>query len=225
MSKNSPWEDLYATAQHQSVWPWSDLVSLVMRHVVPAHENGFRVLDLGCGMGANIPFFQTLGAEYYGVDISQTAISTLQERFPDIADNMAVTDFTREIPFDGPFDLVVDRGSLTHNTSDAIKQSIALIEERMQPSALFVGVHWFSTEHSDFTKGEPTEDPYCRTNFTDGSFADVGVVHFTDEAHLRSLLAEFELIKLYHTLTDHVVPGDGARIAYWNFVGRKSKSI
>lgn len=221
MSENSPWEDLYAATRHQSVWPWSDLVSLVMRHVVPAHGNSFRVLDLGCGMGANVPFFLSLGSEYFGVDISATAIARLQERFADIADKFAVADFTREIPFEGLFDVVVDRGSLTHNTSDAIRRSIALIEERTRSGAVLIGVHWFSTESGDFTKGEPTQDPYSRTNFTDGSFADTGIVHFADEVHLRDLLSSFELINLHHTRTNHVVPEDGPRIAYWNFVAKR----
>ena len=37
-----------------SIWPWSDLVSYVMRYT-KINEN-YKVLEIGCGSGANIPF-------------------------------------------------------------------------------------------------------------------------------------------------------------------------
>ena len=43
----------YKEKLQMSIWPWSDLVTAVMRLRLPAST---RVLELGCGAGANIPF-------------------------------------------------------------------------------------------------------------------------------------------------------------------------
>ncbi len=49
------------------------------------------------------------------------AVEWLRERFPEHAETIACGDFTREIPWPGPFALIVDRASLTHNTTVAIQ--------------------------------------------------------------------------------------------------------
>ncbi len=55
------WESAYSLGGHNTLWPWSDLVSLVSRHCCPiSSPEKFNMLELGCGPGANIPFFLSL---------------------------------------------------------------------------------------------------------------------------------------------------------------------
>ena len=68
-------------------WPFSDLVSYVMRYVRPSGPD-FNVLELGCGSGANIPFFLSLGVNYYGLDGSVTIVEYLKQKFPQISGNI-----------------------------------------------------------------------------------------------------------------------------------------
>jgi len=51
------WEICYREKKQMSLWPWSDLISYVMRYCKPT-SNYFNVLELGCGAGANIPFLK-----------------------------------------------------------------------------------------------------------------------------------------------------------------------
>ena len=97
MGFSSGWDSTYRTGQHMSEWPWSELVSLVHRHAKP--ENGYRrVLELGCGAGANIPFLQSLGMDYCAVEGSSFIVARLRARFPEIAANIVVGDFTHPPP-------------------------------------------------------------------------------------------------------------------------------
>lgn len=111
------WENTYQAGAHNSVWPWSEVVSLTSRYF-RGDKTGLRVLELGCGAGANIPFFAAINAEYYGIEGSSTQVKRLQKQYmePSCADeclekedkkqiNVSVGDFTKALPFAGEFDL------------------------------------------------------------------------------------------------------------------------
>jgi len=213
------WDELYRSGRHLSVWPWSDLVSLVMRFADRSRR--LRVLELGVGLGANIPLFLSLESDYFGIEGSVKAVETLRQRFGSRV-NLIVGDFCKDIPFEGAFDLVVDRGSITHNDKAGIEAALALVRECLAPGGLFVGVTWFSPDCSLFTGGEGlrTEDEFVRRDFRSGFLSDTGVVHFADKTRMLTL---FELFKIEHLelrTTDIAIPLP-ERIAAWNIVARK----
>ena len=79
MTFSTEWNTRYQNNVHMSIWPWSDLVSSVMQFYKPT-KTKIRVLELGCGAGANIPFFLSLNTEYFGIDGSETIIKNLKKR-------------------------------------------------------------------------------------------------------------------------------------------------
>lgn len=216
------WEHVYRGGGHNSTWPWSDLVSYVMRYARPEHP-GCRVLELGCGAGANVPFFLALRAVYSGTDGSATVVERVRERFA-AAENFRVAccDFTAAIPFAGPFDLVVDRSSLTHNGTGAIRRCLRQLSELMRPGGKFIGIDWFSTASADSNAGRQLEDRYTR-EFAAGQFQGLGTVHFSDEPHLRTLFSEagFGLERLEHKECNTVIPGGEGRMGYWQLLAVK----
>lgn len=220
MTFSPEWDERYQEHSHMSIWPWTDLVSFVMRHARPTGP-GFRVLELGCGAGANIPFFYGLGVEYFAVEGSPAVVEKLKDSYPALKNNIIAADFTRGIPFDGEFDLVVDRASLTHNTTDAITRSLDAIHEKLRPGGKYIGIDWFSTAYSDYLKGVAAGDKYTRTGFLEGSFVGVGRVHFSDKPHLLELFKKFEVAVLEHKIIQREIPDDGWHFASWNMVAKR----
>lgn len=220
MAFSKSWEESYKANAHMSIWPWSDLVSYVERYV-PNLDKSCKVLELGCGAGANIPFFQRLGVQYYGMDGSEFIVKKLWKMYPDHRDRIAIGDFTEEIPFDERFDVVVDRAALTHSTTSGIKKANKLIYDRMSHGGKFIGIDWFSTRHSDYKKGSKHEDEYTRTEFQDGQFARLGCVHFSDKNHLQELFASFKIRIMEHKILTREIPEDGHVFASWNFMAIK----
>ena len=107
---------------------WS-VMSCVMR--VPPGDHA-RCWSLDSVPGANIAFFSGLGVEYFGTEGSESAVRQVSRRFADQPRiTLACCDFTRTIPFDGPFDLVVDRSSLTHNSTADIRRCLLTVGSRM----------------------------------------------------------------------------------------------
>jgi SAM-dependent methyltransferase len=217
MNYSKDWDAIYKSGHQLSRWPWSDLVSYVMRFSKP-NKSPVKVLELGCGAGANIPFFNTLKVDYYAIESSPTVVKLLKQKYPELNERIIVGDFTLEIPFFEHFDLIIDRASLTHNTTNAILNCISLIKSKLVANGIFIGVDWFSKEHSEFTNGEFIEDNYTKTNFLSGQFLGVGKTHFSDKVHLIDLFGEFEIIKLDHKKIFSEIPKDNHIFASYNLV-------
>ncbi len=219
MSFSTEWNQSYADRKQLVRWPWSDLVSYVMRYIRP-EAPGLRVLELGFGAGGNIRFFKDLGARYHGIEGSQVIVEEVRRAFPEYAREIVCGDFTSEIPFSGPFDLIVDRSSLTHNSTRAIQACLGLLQARLAPGGAFVGIDWFSTAHSGYKEGKPGGDAYTRTAYEQGQFKGVGHVHFSDKDHLEELFAKFSFVVLEHKTVRRDIPKDAGTFAAWNFVAK-----
>jgi len=126
---SSDWDKTYRSKKQWSVWPWSDVVRYVMRYAYPIKN--CKVLEIGCGAGANIPFFKSIGYDYYGIDGSSTIIGELKKRFPSLKENLIKGDFTKCIPFDEKFNIILDRSGINHNTSQGVEQAIQLVYDKM----------------------------------------------------------------------------------------------
>jgi SAM-dependent methyltransferase len=218
MSFSSEWNDRYQENTHMSIWPWSDLISAVMKNK-PKNEN-FKVLELGCGAGANIPFFTSLDADYYAIEGSEEIVKKLHKKYPQYKNNIIVGDFTKKIPNE-KFDLIIDRASLTHNNQMAINQCLNLCYEQLSNSGKFIGIDWFSTKCSDYKKGKQAEDVWTKFDIEEGWFAGLGKIHFSDKKHLLDLFKKFEIISLAHKDLFHEIPDKNLKFSTWNFVARK----
>jgi len=223
MGFDQNWEKSYANNTQLSVWPWSDIVSLVNRHFkgLISLGRGARVLELGCGAGANIPFFRSLGMDYSAIEGSPTIVRQLHERYPDLIDKIRVGDFSQEQPFQNIFDIVIDRSSLTCNTTKSIRNALQIAFDSLKPGGGFIGTDWFSINHTDFKGGQQFDDEYTRNNHTEGQFVGVGNVHFSDEPHLRDLFSKFEILFMEEKIFQRHVPKDNHQFASWNIVAKK----
>lgn len=218
MGFSKEWESAYQQSKQLSVWPWSHMISLV-HHYGNLHK-GMRVLELGCGAGANIPFFVKAEADYYAVEGSVTMVERLNEVFKGENVHIAQSDFTRDVHWGGTFDLIIDRSSLTHNATDDIQRAIGLIKAALKQGGKFIGMDWFSTKFEAFEKDASRKiDDYTRY-FTDGYFSGLGNVHFSDEGHLRELFSEFSFEYLAEKQTQVCIPEKHIS-AWWDFVVMK----
>lgn len=221
MSFSKEWESIYSKNEQMSIWPWSDLVQLVMRHARPNGQS-FNVLEVGVGAGANIPFFKSLDVNFYGVDGSPTIVNSLIKKYPELSEKLKVADFTKELPFDEKFDLIVDRASLTHNSKSGIRSALSLIKNALKENGCFIGIDWWSPKFSEMHKGTPLpDDSSSRTNFTNSRLEGIGVTHFADKADMLDLLSDFKIELLEHKTIKREIPDDGWCIGAWNFVVKK----
>jgi SAM-dependent methyltransferase len=222
MSFSESWESNYAQGRQWSRWPWSTLVSFV-HHFCPMEKQDYRVLELGCGVGANVPFFKSLGVNYFAVEGSRTAVDYLHTQFPELKKCILQGDVTQPFPFSFQFDLIVDRGCLTCNSLPSLRKAVNCIENSLAPEGLFIGVDWFSASHPYTSLGIGLmEDSSTRTNFPDGPLAGIGPARFFTQEEIENLFRNFTFLSLSEETRKSFPANKRQDNAVWHFVVRKS---
>ena len=107
------------------------------------------------------------------------------------------------------------------NTTEAIKNCLNLIYEKLNPEGKYIGIDLFSTMHSEYQRGERSEDDFTKTNFKDGPFVGLGRIHFFDRPHLIELFKKFEIQRLEHKVSNIKIPDEGYTYAAWNLLAKK----
>lgn len=217
------YNEIYQNNLQKSIWPWSDLVSKVMNIRKELPEN-FNVLELGCGQGANISFFEQLGANYYSIEGSEYSVEVLKSSFPKYAKNICTGNFI-EPKFDGvKFDLIADRASLTCNRSSAIKKCLKNLVPMLAKKSFFVGIDWYSLKHDEYPKGmKDPSDPFFVTFSPETSFFQPPQMHFSDESHIKDLFSDYDFLHLEEKVTNHFakIREIPHQLATWNFIAQR----
>jgi SAM-dependent methyltransferase len=220
MSFSKEWDEAFKSDTHLSIYPWTDLVSYVMRYAKPLLNNNCNVLELGCGAGANIEFLNSLGVNYHAIEGSIDIVDKLKIKFPLLSDKIINDDFTKSIPFNTMFDIVVDRAALTHNTTVSIQQALSLISKRMHKGSIYIGIDWFSCNHSDYLSSNDVVDSFTRNNFQKGSFRNLGNCHFSTKNHLIELFDKFHITVLEEKIIKNLIDEKNT-FASFNFIATK----
>jgi len=204
------WDDKFRS-RAWGRYPPEDLVRFMGRRFRHADRKTVRVLEAGCGPGANLWFMHREGFAVHGIDVSATAIDIASRRLatenagisspqPDLR----VGNFSRLPWHDAQFDVVVDIFALYANTLPVIRQALAEIERVLKPGGLLYTKLW-GTKTTGFGLGTPLE-PGTFDAMTSGPCADMGVTHFfTREEILSEFGGVFQPIAI-----DHVMRSDDA---------------
>ncbi len=122
---DNTWEKLYSQQGENAMmqFPFPIVIELLNFYNNQYREksnNDIKVLEVGCGSGANLKYAASLGFDVYGIDISETAIQYTKESFK--KNNLHGTFLTADassLPFDSNFfDIVIDRGGLVCLTEE-----------------------------------------------------------------------------------------------------------
>ncbi len=220
MPFSEKWENSYQATEHLSVWPWSTLVSLVMRFV-PNARSGIKVLELGCGAGANIPFFLSINSDFYAVDGSPTVVGLLHEKYPKLKTKTEPADFTKILPFNGGFDLVFDRAALPHNNWADVVKTVKAADAAIKPGGFYIGIDWFSTSNTFAKLGRPDKtDPSTRLDMPPGPYRGIEPVRFFSQNEVQDLFPGYKMHYMEEESIRPVTP-PGQFMSAWNFVLQK----
>lgn len=214
-SKN--WEKTYRQKKQIVHWPWSDLITLISRYVLKKHKIK-NVLEVGSGTGPNIPFFIEKNIDYYGIEGSKSAVKIIKKKFPKIKNKVLVGDFTKKIPFKKKFDLIVDRGSLTHNKPKKITQTFEIFKKIVKKNGFIICIDWFSTKDFAWKNFKGKKESNTISNIKKGDLKNVGTTHFSNLRFIQKISKKWKLIYCEEKIKKSIFPKNKEQRATWSFV-------
>ena len=226
MSFDQRWEtDIYAKQKQINKYPFDAIVSNVFRFIGGAPDRSkVRVLEVGCGTANNIIFLAQEGFSATGLDASDSAIklgrNALKER--GLEAELLCQDFTDLSNFKSEsFDMVIDRGSITHNSKDGVIKALDEIKRVLKTGGIFIS-HIFSDAHSGLKYGKPQGDG-SRVDFSSGFFAGHKFVfYFAGESEVKELYgSRFKIISQLHNIQREYLNEDDDR-AMWYLICEKA---
>lgn len=226
MTSLNEWDATYLAGKQIMRWPSSELVSLVQRNYQllknTSKTEKLKVLELGFGTGPNISFIKSLGVEFFGIELSRVAAELAKQSFPELANNLAIGSFEDLGQFPRELDLIYDRASVTHASAAEIGLTLQSAIRLLKKGGLYIGIEWFSSNHSDFNSPSNQIDKNTRSDFMRGQFAGIGQVHFADREEMLEIFKDFEILELTEKIvTNHYPDEDAHQLASWNVVARK----
>jgi len=185
------WEKVFRSKEWGK-YPPEHVIRFIARDFYGVSDRrAIRLLEIGCGPGANVWFMAREGFSVSGIDGSSTAIRCAKERLANegLMADLRVGDFT-ELPWpDGIFDGIVDNVSLGHNPISGIERALSEVHRVLRPGAPVLS-SFFSDKTWGYGEGEMTErDGFF--NLRGGPLANRGFCLFLSRDRIPEVFHQF----------------------------------
>ena len=201
--KNKSWNKGWDKVFSENTWgkyPSEPLVRFVGSNYKDLFKNSnMKVLEIGCGTGANLWFLCNSKFKTYGIDGSSIAISQAKKNMKKhrVKPKLFTQDII-ELPFrDNYFDLVLDIECLYSNSEEKLKTIMSEIYRVMKPNSRFFSLS-FSTRTSGYKSGKKyNKERHTFTNLKKGPFKkNYGIIRFMDQIAIKRLYKIFKIEKI-----------------------------
>lgn len=199
MNTNS-WDPVWEKIFNEQEWgkyPSESLIQFVARNFYKSERPKIKILEVGCGTGANIWYISREGFDVYGIDGSVTAVEKARERIENekLKAELIIGDIVK-LPYENSFfDVVIDNECLYANTLDSTLSIIKEISRVLKPEGKF-----YSRTFSDkmyIGKSQKSIAYNEFTNISDGPLANKGFVRLTSEKDIEIIYGSaFEVLSV-----------------------------
>jgi len=202
MSWDPTWERVFRSREWGR-YPPEELIRFVARnyYAVPNRQD-VRLLELGCGPGANIWYLAREGFTVHGVDASETAISKARERLAgeSLEASLAAGDIARlsNLYSDIHFDAIIDVTCLQCNRAGAVKRIVDQAFDLLKEHGRFFGI---MLAEGSYGWGTGTEvEPGTLVDINEGPLKGAGLNHFFTLAELGELFRRFAGVRIEYSV-------------------------
>jgi len=203
MSWDPIWQKVFES-QEWGKYPPEELIRFVARNFYSVRDrNSVKMIELGCGPGANIWYLAREGFAAYGIDGSDAAIAQAERRLhgEKLSADLRVGDITALTGHYGQrpqFDAVIDVCCIQHNRSVDIRRIFDQINLILRPGGKFFAMLVAEGSYGSGTGKEI--EPGTRVGITAGPLENMGQSHFFTISEVGSLFKSFEDLKIEYSL-------------------------
>lgn len=184
-----------------------------------------RLIDFGCGQGAAVNYFNTIGFDARGCDISHVDIDVAKLRYPHLRDRFLVTDQNpSENEFYGWEDnisVVVGVQSFYLMSRDYFGQVMDKLYNAM-PAGGLIYATMMGERHTFYQHSDPADGDWLRrVRFSNGRLAldDYYLFFVSDEEDLKKKFPMFEPVHIGHYSMQ--LQDNDTNNWHWTFLGVK----
>ncbi|MDE2027044.1 MAG: class I SAM-dependent methyltransferase [Candidatus Omnitrophica bacterium] len=191
MSWDEVWEGVFQR-QSWGKYPDESFIRFAARNFYKVQPRSrVKILEVGCGPGANIWYLAREGFDAYGIDGSATAVAQARERLAqeNLSAHLSVGDIIRLPYADGQFDAVADNECLAHNSTRNMPQILAEIDRVLKPQGLLYSRTF--TDRVYMGQQRQQLGPMEYSDVSDGPFAGRGFVRLIDREGIGKLYGQF----------------------------------
>lgn len=195
-SSAETWDAIYQSGRDVRTWPSEDVIRFCARRLTP----GMRVLDAGCGNGANLWFLMQQRFDAVGVDASQVACEAAQQLVRKRGQQSAVTlvaPLGRLGTWPAPFDAIIDCRASQHVPWTEHAAVYAEYYSLLKPGGWFFLLHLDQLTWPDAVQSSGKIDAWTWENIDVGVYPGNGVVCMPTRMALRKVIrgAGFEVAR------------------------------
>ncbi|MGN7762048.1 class I SAM-dependent methyltransferase [Paenibacillus sp. 22594] len=220
MAWDQTWENIFKTREWGK-YPSEDLIRFIARNFYGApNRRAIKILEVGCGVGANLWYVAREGFSVFGIDGSATAIDKARARLnnevPGWAGELGVGDIV-SIPYEScTFDAVIDSEAIYANSYENSVMIYNEIHRVLKQNGII-----FSRAFATGCWGDGTGQ--CVGNNTwianEGPLKDKGMSRFStkeDMEELMKIFGELEIERLERTYNNQ-----NEKVIEWIVTGMK----
>lgn len=197
------WEKIHST-QEWGQYPNEDVIRFIARNYYNKKGGGdnrknIKILDFGCGAGANTWYLAREEFDVYAFDGSESAVKKAQSKLEN--DNLHATFKVCDalyIDYDNEyFDCIIDSAVIYSNLLSNINKMYQKIYDMLKIGGKFFTTGNFTLNVTGYNTGVEIEKNTFR-DLKEGPLANRGTIHFFSDIELKELLLNvgFKNIKL-----------------------------
>lgn len=184
------WDNVFLS-QEWGKYPSENLIQFVARNFYKKKREQIKILEVGCGTGANIWYIARERFSAYGIDGSKVALEIGRERLQKegLHADLTVGDIVK-LPYkNDQFDAVIDNECIYANNANNSKKILAEIYRVLKPAGLL-----YSRTFSDkmyVGKQNKKHGEYEYSEISDGPLAGKGFTRLSSEKTIKRLYSKF----------------------------------
>ena len=196
---NPGWNDVF-NAKEWGKYPPEELIRFMGRHYFSSKEGRtIKVLEVGCGTGANVIFLAQEGCDVTGIDGSRVGLNLANQRLIEkgLRARLDQGD-AMDLPYsDASFDCVLDIECIYANSLNDSRRIVNEIHRVLKPNGLFFSKTFMTGTSGEATGRKDAKEPNTYLEITDGPFNQgYGLIRLTSENEIPSLYGVFPDIEV-----------------------------
>jgi len=217
------WEEVFKK-QEWGKYPGESLIRFVARRFYKKDRKNTKILEIGCGPGANIWYMSREGFDVYGMDASETAINRAKTRLEGegLKAHLQVGDVIR-LPYEQAFfDAVIDVECLCANNITDAEMILKEIKRILKNDGLFYSRTFTEDMYVGKTNTELGQLEY--NDVSDGPLSGKGFVRLINMEGIGNLYGKYFNIKSVDKL-EYTSNNGNVRISEWVIICQKVGGI